>query len=290
MSIEKIVIVGGGTAGWMTAVALSRLKSGSKLEIQLIESEQIGTVGVGEATIPPFVEFNQLLGIDERALLSAVQGTFKVGIQFENWGKLGDSYIHPFGNYGYELGGIAFHQVWRKLQVTGDKRPLQVFNLETMSAFFGKFARTADYQKLGDVPPMNYAYHINATAYAGFLRTDAEARGVVRREGRSRMSHWMAKAATSHRSPWMTARSSPETFSSIARAFVAFLSSKRLIPVTKTGRSGCLATALWRSRASAMMAARRRPSPKRPPTARAGNGKCPCNTATAMATSIAVNI
>ena len=184
MSIRKIVIVGGGTAGWMTAAALIRLKTGPNLDVQLIESEQIGTVGVGEATIPPFVEFNQLLNLDERELLSAVQGTFKVGIQFENWGKIGDSYIHPFGNYGYELGGISFHQVWRKLQAAGDKRPIQAFNLETMAAYFGKFARSADYQQLGDMPPMNYAYHINATAYAGFLRRDAEGRGVIRREGK----------------------------------------------------------------------------------------------------------
>ncbi|MEL6753487.1 MAG: tryptophan halogenase family protein [Pseudomonadota bacterium] len=183
MGIGKIVIVGGGTAGWMAAAALSRLKSGAQLHIDLIESEQIGTVGVGEATIPPFVDFNQLLGIDEQTLLAAVQGTFKVGIQFENWGKVGDSYIHPFGNYGYEMGGISFHQIWRKLRQDGDPRPIQAFNLETMAAYFGKFARTADYQR-EDLPPMNYAYHINATAYAGFLRGDAEQRGVVRREGK----------------------------------------------------------------------------------------------------------
>lgn len=183
MGIDKIVIVGGGTAGWMAAAALSRLKAGVNLHVQLIESEQIGTVGVGEATIPPFVEFNQLLGIDEPSLLSAVHGTFKVGIQFENWGKIGDSYIHPFGNYGYEMGGISFHQIWRKLQQEGDKRPIQAFNLETMAAYFGKFARTADYAR-EDLPPMNYAYHINATAYAQFLRKDSESRGVVRREGK----------------------------------------------------------------------------------------------------------
>nr|WP_070959865.1 tryptophan halogenase family protein [Hyphomonas sp. Mor2] len=183
MGINKIVIVGGGTAGWMAAAAFSRLKAGVQLDIQLIESEQIGTVGVGEATIPPFVEFNQLLGLDEPSLLAAVQGTFKVGIQFENWGKIGDSYIHPFGNYGYEMGGISFHQVWRKLQQDGDRRPIQAFNLETMAAYFGKFARTADYAR-EDLPPMNYAYHINATAYAQFLRKDSEARGVVRREGK----------------------------------------------------------------------------------------------------------
>lgn len=167
----------------MAAAALSRLKAGTTLDIELIESEQIGTVGVGEATIPPFVDFNKLLGFDERQMLSAVQGTFKVGIQFQNWGKLGDSYIHPFGNYGYEMGGISFHQIWRKLGLEGDRRPIQAFNLETMAAYFGKFARTADYQR-DDLPPMNYAYHINATAYAGFLRRNAEQHGVIRREGK----------------------------------------------------------------------------------------------------------
>jgi len=183
MRINKIVIVGGGTAGWMAAAALSRLKSGAPLDIHLIESEEIGTVGVGEATIPPFVEFNQLLDIDEPTLLSAVQGTFKVGIQFENWGNIGDSYIHPFGNYGYDMGGISFHQIWLKLHQDGDRRPIQAFNLETMAAYFGKFARSADYNR-EDLPPMNYAYHINATAYAQFLRRDSEARGVIRHEGK----------------------------------------------------------------------------------------------------------
>ncbi|MXO90878.1 tryptophan halogenase family protein [Pontixanthobacter aquaemixtae] len=183
MAISKIVIVGGGTAGWMTAAALSKLKSGHNVEITLIESEQIGTVGVGEATIPPFVDFNQLLEIDEREMLAAVQGTFKLGIQFANWGKIGESYLHPFGNYGYEIDGLSFHSIWHSCQQRGDKRPIQVFNIETMAAHFGKFARTADYQR-EDLPPMNYAYHIDATRYAGFLRAYAEARGVVRREGR----------------------------------------------------------------------------------------------------------
>lgn len=181
--IERIVIVGGGTAGWMAAAALSRLKSGHEIDITLIESEQIGTVGVGEATIPPFVDFNKLLEIDEREMLAAVQGTFKLGIQFVNWGGLGESYIHPFGNYGYEMGGISFHQVWHRNRQDGDKRPIQVFNLETMAAHFGKFARTEDYKR-DDLPPMNYAYHIDATRYARYLRTSAEQSGVVRREGK----------------------------------------------------------------------------------------------------------
>ena len=183
MAIKRIVIVGGGTAGWMAAAALSRLKTGHDLDIVLIESEAIGTVGVGEATIPPFVEFNQLIGVDEQDLLAASQGSFKLGIQFENWGRKGDSYIHPFGAYGYQMGGIAFHQVWHKFRGDGDKRPIQVFNVETMAAYFGKFARSADFQR-DDVPPINYAYHLDAGRYAALLRRVSEGRGVVRKEGR----------------------------------------------------------------------------------------------------------
>lgn len=183
MAIETIVIVGGGTAGWMAAAALSRLKAGRPVEIVLVESEQIGTVGVGEATIPPFVTFNTLLEVDEAEMMAACQASFKLGIQFQNWGKIGDNYIHPFGNYGYEMHGVSFHHVWHRLRQLGDRRPLQVFNLETMAAYFGKFAREEEYKR-DDLPPVNYAYHIDAGRYAGFLRRYAEARGVVRREGR----------------------------------------------------------------------------------------------------------
>lgn len=182
--IARIVIVGGGTAGWMAAAALSRLKAGHPgLAVTVIESEMIGTVGVGEATIPPFKDFNRLLEIDEREMMAAVQGGFKLGIQFVNWGKLGDSYIHPFGNYGYEIEGVSFHHVWHHFRSRGDKRPIQVFNLETMAAHFGRFSRTEDFGR-DDLPPANYAYHIDATAYARFLRKYAETRGVSRREGR----------------------------------------------------------------------------------------------------------
>ena len=183
MAIEHIVIVGGGTAGWMAAAALSRMMKGRKLAITLVESEAIGTVGVGEATIPPFVDFQRLLEIDEAEMLAAVQGSFKLGIQFVNWGKLGDSYIHPFGNYGYQIEGLGFHHIWHHFHAMGDNRPIQVFNAETMAAFFGKFSKTDQMQR-EDLPPINYAYHINATAYAGFLRRYAEKRGVSRQEGR----------------------------------------------------------------------------------------------------------
>jgi len=181
--IKHIVIVGGGTAGWMAAAALSRLRSGREIAITVIESEMIGTVGVGEATIPPFVEFNRLLEIDEAEMLSAVQGSFKVGIQFLNWGQVGESYIHPFGNYGYELHGVTFPHVWHRYRQQGDRRPIQVFNLETMAAHFGKFSRTEDYGR-DDLPPTNYAYHLDAGRYAKFLRAYAEKRGAVRQEGK----------------------------------------------------------------------------------------------------------
>ena len=197
MAINRIIIVGGGTAGWMAAAALSRLKLGRELDILLIESEAIGTVGVGEATIPPFVEFNRLIEVDEREMLAASQGSFKLGIQFVNWGKLGDSYIHPFGAYGYPMAGISFHQVWHRARQDGDKRPLQAFSLETMAAYFGKFARTEDYQR-DDLPPVNYAYHLDASRYAQFLRKQAEARGVVRHEGR------VADVALDPQSGWVT--------------------------------------------------------------------------------------
>ena len=183
MAIENIVIVGGGTAGWMAAAALSRLKGDRPLAITLVESEQIGTVGVGEATIPPFVDFNNLLGIDEAELMAAAQATFKLGIQFVNWGQKGDSYIHPFGNYGYTMKGISFLQVWHKMREWGDKRPIQAFNLETMAAYFGKFSRTQDYAR-DDLPPINYAYHLDASRYAGFMRKFAEGNGTMRVEGK----------------------------------------------------------------------------------------------------------
>jgi tryptophan 7-halogenase len=183
MAIDHIVIVGGGTAGWMAAAALSRLRQGKPVSITLIESEEIGTVGVGEATIPPFQDFNKLLDVDEREMLAAVQGSFKLGIQFVNWGKLGDSYIHPFGAYGYNIDGISFHHVWHKYRAAGDKRPIQVYNVETMAAHLGRFARTEDYQR-DDLPPVNYAYHLDAGRYARYLRQYSEARGIVRLEGK----------------------------------------------------------------------------------------------------------
>ena len=183
MAIKTIVIVGGGTAGWITAAALSRLSRAGQVRIVLVESEAIGTVGVGEATIPHFVNFNKLLGIDEATLLKEVQGTFKLGINFVNWGVQGESYFHPFGTYGYEFDGVSFHHIWHKLRRAGDKRPLHLFSAETMAAQTRRFVQTGP-EHPEDLPPINYAYHLDAGRYAAFLRKHAEGRGVERIEGR----------------------------------------------------------------------------------------------------------
>ena len=182
MSIQNIVIVGGGTAGWMAASAFSCFANKGLAKVTLVESEDVGIVGVGEATIPPILGFNKLIGVDEAEMLAAVGGTFKLGIQFVNWGKQGDSYFHPFGTYGYEIDGVPFHQVWHKFRQAGDRRPLYLFNIETMAAQYGKFARTNN-EARPDLPPVNYAYHIDAVKYGQFLRKFSEARGVKRIEG-----------------------------------------------------------------------------------------------------------
>lgn len=183
MPIRNIVIVGGGTAGWVTAAAMSRLSRAGQARVTLVESEAIGTVGVGEATIPHFVNFNKLMGIDEVELLKQVQGTFKLGIHFLNWGAQGDSYFHPFGTYGYEFDGLSFHHVWHKLRRQGDPRPLHLFSAETLAAQSRRFVRTGP-DHPADLPPINYAYHLDAGRYAAFLRKHAEGRGVKRIEGK----------------------------------------------------------------------------------------------------------
>lgn len=182
MAIKTIVVVGGGTAGWMSAAAFAKFAQNKEARVILVESEDIGTVGVGEATIPPFVQFNEMLGINEAEMLSHVGGTFKLGIQFVNWGKQEDSYFHPFGDYGYQIDGVAFHHIWMKYRKSGDPRPLFLFNAETIAAQYRKFGRTEDSGR-DDLPPINYAYHLDAGKYAQFLRQFSEVRGVERIEG-----------------------------------------------------------------------------------------------------------
>ena len=182
-SIRHIVIVGGGSAGWMTAAALSRLLQPEHMQITLVESEQIGTIGVGEATIPDIANFNRILGIREDEFMAATNATFKLGIQFENWGHLGERYFHPFGQHGADMHGIDFHQFWLATKKHGSKNSIEDYSLCAVAAKQGKFQLPAnDPRKV--LSQIRYAYHFDATLYAGFLRNYSEKRGVKRIEGK----------------------------------------------------------------------------------------------------------
>ncbi len=182
-AIKSIVVAGGGSAGWMAAAALSTAFHGTDTRITLIESEEIGTVGVGEATIPPIQAFNQILGIDEGAFVRATQGTFKLGIQFVNWWRQGHQYFHPFGRYGDDFGMTPFHQQWLRARFHGDPTPLAAYALTEAAAFKNRFDRPpADPRSVFST--FSYAYHFDAGLYARFLRAHSEARGVTRIEGK----------------------------------------------------------------------------------------------------------
>ncbi|MDP2130796.1 MAG: tryptophan halogenase family protein [Erythrobacter sp.] len=181
--LKTILIVGGGSAGWMAAALLSNLFQGL-YRIKLVESEDIGTIGVGEATIPAIKKFNELLGLDEVQFMRLTQGTFKLGIQFNNWDKIGSSYVHGFGVIGQDLGWLRCHQYWLKMKLQGEASDFANFSINTAAALENKFipART----DAGDSPigHIAHAYQFDAGLYARFLRTYAEERGVVRQEGK----------------------------------------------------------------------------------------------------------
>ena len=182
-SIRKIVIVGGGTAGWMAAAAFSALLEKGAFEIVLVESDEIGIVGVGEATIPPLVAFNNLLGINEDAFLAASKGTFKLGIEFVDWGAPGERYFHPFGPHGQDLRAVHFHQLYLR---EAKKRPLpdiREWSMSGVAAELGRFARPGPDARL-PLSQLGYAFHFDAGLYARFLRAYAERGGVRRIEGR----------------------------------------------------------------------------------------------------------
>ncbi len=181
--IETIVIVGGGTAGWMTAAALSHRLAGLPVKITLVESAEIGTVGVGEATVPHIRFFNAKLGIDEADFMRRTQATFKLGIEFCNWGRRGDRYIHPFGVFGEDIGGVAFHHHWARLHRAGGTDPIEAYSIPVMAARGDRFAYP-DPNPDALLSTYSYAYQFDAGLYAAYLRAYAEARGVTRVEGK----------------------------------------------------------------------------------------------------------
>jgi len=180
--LRSIVIVGGGTAGWMAAAALAHSLQGCA--ITLVESDDIGTIGVGEATVPHLRAFNHSLQIDEVEFVRAVRGTFKLGIQFVDWGRVGDRYIHGFGSIGHDYRGLPFHQYWLKLHLAGRARDIGEYSINTAAAPRGKFISGAsDVPANSPLAQVAYAYHFDAGLYAAFLRRHAEARGVRRVQG-----------------------------------------------------------------------------------------------------------
>jgi tryptophan 7-halogenase len=183
--IKKIVIVGGGTAGWMTAAALSRVLGGiSELKIELVESDDIGTVGVGEATIPQICLFNAMLGIDEDDFVRATNATYKMGIEFVDWTRIGHSYIHPFGFYGIDMLGIEFHHYWLKGRKLGNNAELDDYSIAVVGGRQSKFMRAQHDQPNSPISKIAYAFQFDAGLYARYLRKLSEANGVQRTEGR----------------------------------------------------------------------------------------------------------
>ncbi|HEX4739555.1 MAG TPA: tryptophan halogenase family protein [Allosphingosinicella sp.] len=182
-SIRKIVIVGGGTAGWMAAAAFSALLEKGAFEIALIESDEIGTVGVGEATIPPLMAFNHMVGIAEDEFLAASQGTFKLGIEFVGWGAPGERYFHPFGPHGQDYRGVHFHQIYLRESKRRTLPDIREWSMSGAAAELGRFARPAPDSPM-PLPQLSYAFHFDAGLYARFLRNRSEQNGVRRLEGK----------------------------------------------------------------------------------------------------------
>lgn len=179
----EIVIMGGGTAGWMCAAALASLVGEKVCKIVLVESDEIGSVGVGEATLPHMKDFNDRIGVNEADMMSQTQATIKLGIQFVDWGRLGNSYVHPFGKHGEQIGGVEFHQQWARVRHMDDVKDIGSYSFSIQSALRNKFQFPSDNpQKINST--FSYAYHFDAGLYAAYLRKFAEQKSVKRVEGK----------------------------------------------------------------------------------------------------------
>ena len=178
----RVVVVGGGTAGWMTAAALVRLLPRA-CNVQLVESAEIGIVGVGEATLPHLRAFVTRLGLDEADFMRATNATFKLGIDFRDFGAIGASYIHPFGDFGRPLNDVAFHHYWLRLRAAGHAAPLGDYSVAVQAGRAARFALPAE-DTAALAGSYGYAYQFDATLFAPYLRRFAEQHGVQRTEGR----------------------------------------------------------------------------------------------------------
>jgi tryptophan halogenase len=177
----RVVVLGGGTAGWMSAAALRKLL-GSLVEVELVESEDIGIVGVGEATLPHIRGFVERLGIDEAAFMKATHATYKLGIDFRDFGRIGDSYVHPFGSFGEEVAGVGFHHYWLEMERQGLAQPIGAYSLAVEAALANKFRPPAEDASLAST--YGYAYQFDATLFGPFMREFGLGIGVKRTEGK----------------------------------------------------------------------------------------------------------
>ena len=188
MSVEpvrKIVIVGGGTAGWMAAAALTRIMGDLPgFSVTLIESESIGTVGVGEATIPQIIGFNRMLGIDEMQFVRETRATYKLGIEFVDWLRPGHSYVHPFGTFGLDMLGIEFQHFYFRGRALGDTAPVDAYSIAAVAGKAGRFFWPRSDNPKSPMSKLSYAFQFDAGRYARFLRGMAETAGARRVEGR----------------------------------------------------------------------------------------------------------
>ena len=279
--IRSIAIVGGGTAGWMTAVSLAQFLKRLNVRIRLIESEQIGTIGVGEATIPPIMHFLRAAGIDEDDLVRKTKATFKLGIEFKDWTRAGHSYMHPFGQTGFDMGPVAFSAYWLQALREGKAHRLEEYSLQAMGAYAGKFMRPGSHRELS---PGRHHVCIAIRCIAVCAVPAHHGRSSRRRADRGPGQVRVAEAGRRfHRRA-----DARERGANRGRSLHRLL---RLSRPADRGRiedrlrslesAGCPATAPLRCPARERQACP--PTPRSPPRRRAGNGAFRCSTASATA-------